>query len=311
MKFVFVILNYNSICETIECIKSIQKINYNDKKIVVVDNNSMDKIKLIESICTIKHDNVSILRTYENIGYARGNNVGMDYSRNKLHADFVCVINPDTVILNENFIDSFIQHYVTYKYSIAGPDILENNIHINPLGGYHEDKCYFLKEGLNSLKISIVKKYSLGKFNIFKKKNSNDDSLEINKQNFDFKTKLLERHKTFMLSGACLVFSPLFFRKFSGFSNKTFLYNEENILAIVCNSFNGKLLFNGDVSIRHIGGKSSKNEQLDDNRRISKIQKIGAKSDFVVFKILMHRNNNKYLINILNPIVDKYEVLFK
>ena len=40
----FVILNYKNINDTIECIESIKKINYDQKKvsIVVVDNNSMN-----------------------------------------------------------------------------------------------------------------------------------------------------------------------------------------------------------------------------------------------------------------------------
>ena len=43
MKSVFIILlNYKSVEDTIECVKSLEKINYKSYEIVIVDNNSPD-----------------------------------------------------------------------------------------------------------------------------------------------------------------------------------------------------------------------------------------------------------------------------
>ena len=85
---VFVILHYNNIKETMECVDSLEKFK---QKIVVVSNSKdYDNLKKIEK----RVDKVII--NEENIGFAKANNIGCKYAIEKFKPDFLCVINNDT-----------------------------------------------------------------------------------------------------------------------------------------------------------------------------------------------------------------------
>lgn len=78
MLLVYIILvNYNSCEDTIECVKSLERITYENYKIVIVDNNSND-----DSVNNLNKElNACILiQSKENLGFAGGNNIGIKYA---------------------------------------------------------------------------------------------------------------------------------------------------------------------------------------------------------------------------------------
>ena len=85
-----ILLNFNGYKDTIECIKSLERISYDNYKIVVVDNNSTDESenKIIEFIKTKK--NIVFIQTGENLGFSGGNNIGIKYSLEN-GADYICL----------------------------------------------------------------------------------------------------------------------------------------------------------------------------------------------------------------------------
>ena len=99
-KVTIVIINYNGAADTIECLQSLEKINYKNVEIVVIDNGSTDN-----SVDVLKKhkNNFRLLTSETNLGFAGGNNIGIKYAlRNG--ADFVLLLNNDTLV-NPDFVD--------------------------------------------------------------------------------------------------------------------------------------------------------------------------------------------------------------
>lgn len=92
-----ILLNYNGYKDTIDCIKSLQSIDYPNYKIVIVDNNSTDESE--ENIINFinKMDNTHFIQTGKNLGFSGGNNVGIKYALEN-NADYICLLNNDTTV---------------------------------------------------------------------------------------------------------------------------------------------------------------------------------------------------------------------
>lgn len=102
-KFSFVILHYNTFTDTIECIDSIKKyISARSRDIIVVDNCSPDSSGSLLKLKYAEDDEVQVLMNSENLGFARGNNVGFKYAKER-GADFIVMLNNDTLLLDNSF----------------------------------------------------------------------------------------------------------------------------------------------------------------------------------------------------------------
>jgi hypothetical protein len=123
-KIFVIILNWNRAKDTIECIKSLQKIKEN-LEIVVVDNASVDDsvLKIENSLKSTKFK-FSILRNDTNLGFAEGNNVGIKYAL-KNGANYVMVLNNDTIV-DKN---------IVFEFLLAAKE--------NPKAGVFSPKIYF------------------------------------------------------------------------------------------------------------------------------------------------------------------------
>jgi len=97
------VLNWNQKTITLDCIKSLQKVTYNNAKIILIDNGSTDgSIDLIN-----KHfSNIEIIEVGKNLGYAGGNNYGFINSINS--SKYSIFINNDTLV-SSDFIEPLIK----------------------------------------------------------------------------------------------------------------------------------------------------------------------------------------------------------
>ena len=75
-KIAVVILNFKVKKDTLACVKSVQKSNYSNLEIIVVDNNSQDGLE--EKINEI--EGVRFVKNKDNLGYTGGNNIGISKS---------------------------------------------------------------------------------------------------------------------------------------------------------------------------------------------------------------------------------------
>jgi GT2 family glycosyltransferase len=93
-KVVIVILNWNGLPDTLECLDSIGRLTYPNFEVIVVDNGSrLDDASRIGE-CTIVG---RVLKSPVNLGYAGGSNLGIR-SALDMRADYVWLLNNDVVV---------------------------------------------------------------------------------------------------------------------------------------------------------------------------------------------------------------------
>ncbi len=123
-----ILLNYGGAQDTIECIKSLQKISYPNYNIVIVDNASPDdSIEKMEkyfkfeahvnySVFNSPHEAMlsnqpqqkfTILQAGYNGGYGHGNNIGIKFAL-KNEVGYVLVLNNDTIV-DPGFLEPLVQ----------------------------------------------------------------------------------------------------------------------------------------------------------------------------------------------------------
>lgn len=116
-----IILNWNGLEDTVECLESLKKITYPDYKVVVVDNGSEgDDARLLREKFG---DYIHIIENDRNYGFAEGANIGMRYALANLGPDYFLLLNNDTVV-DPDFVGELIEVALTdKKIGILGPKI--------------------------------------------------------------------------------------------------------------------------------------------------------------------------------------------
>ena len=235
ISIVFVILHYNTLPETVNCVESIRNnIDTQSFHIVVVDNCSTNN-----SCCELKkrynaQPRITILSNETNLGFARGNNVGIRYAVDVLGAKFVCCMNNDTLLKQLDFF-AVLQHvYDIDRPAVIGPKVILKDGSVQKIRPYllssseynNHFKAY--KMILNNSKRQKLKEYLLR--NKFIKMLNNvkhglSDTVKVEDDNFyDVK------HTDILLHGCCWIFTPSFFSVLGGLCEETFLYYEEELL---------------------------------------------------------------------------------
>ena len=243
MKVVFVILHYITIDDTTQCIESIlENVEYNNYSIVIVDNGSKNNTgnELKEQYRDNKK--VNIIINDENVGFAKGNNIGFRYAKNQLNADFIILLNNDTVITQHEFIINLIESYKKNNFYICGPNIVSrvDKSKQNPI----KKEFYSIKD----VKKRIIKLYLLKILSIF--------NIDEKGQKLYFKIKKrkvidksVDKDKDFKLHGCCLVFSKLYINKYEGLYDETFMYGEEDILKYISERDSLKMIYEKSINI--------------------------------------------------------------
>lgn len=90
-----IIVNYNGLKDTLECLESLTHIEYHDYKIIVVDNGSTDNS--LETLRNLENDSLIVLNAGRNTGFSGGNNVGIKYAMEH-NASHVLLLNNDTIV---------------------------------------------------------------------------------------------------------------------------------------------------------------------------------------------------------------------
>ena len=111
-KITIIITSYKSHNKIINCLESIDQ-NY---KIIVIENSNDESFK---SKIEEKYSNVECILPGQNLGYAKGNNLGLS----KVKTSYALIINPDAV-LHKNTIKNFFETAEKVKnFAIIAPSI--------------------------------------------------------------------------------------------------------------------------------------------------------------------------------------------
>ena len=243
--FGFEILHFRSIRDTFKCVESIEsKFDLSPYHICIVDNHSNDGSgqELSKFYCNDSH--VTVIINNENLGFARGNNVGIEYLWNKFQCDFICAMNSDTYLIDNHFGKSICEEFEKSRFFVLGPHIITpDGKAVNPMGKHVLSYQETLKK-IRSLKFQLF----LNAFNldsIARKAKmlitaKHQEDISIDKRIEDVK-----------LHGSCLIFSKEYLAQYKGFFDKTFLYLEEDILYYIMMREGKKTVYSPNVSIFH------------------------------------------------------------
>lgn len=293
-KVAIVILNWNGWKDTIECLESIFQINYLNYSVVLVDNHSTDdslnkimeysmgKINVESAYFKYTSSNkplnyqiikntaktdlnpdtqLTIIVNGKNDGFAEGNNIGIRYAIEHLGADYVLLLNNDTVV-DKYFLDPMIKEgEENEKIGLLGPKLYyydEPNV-IWCVGGKIDWKfARGLHVGINE--------EDIGQYDI--------------NQSFDY------------LSGAALLIKTDVFHKVGLLNKRYFLYFEETDFELRATQDNYDNIYIPESKVWHKVSKTGggiKNEfglyYITRNRWLF-MKKWAKKGDYFIFAVL-------------------------
>lgn len=242
--YAFVILHYGDAAVTMEAIESIRSLDRGGRKVsvIVVDNaspnGSGEQVK--KQIASLP--DFYYIHNEENLGFAKGNNVGFKYAKNELKADFIILMNNDVVIESADFFALVEQDYLDEKFAVLGPSIRtpvgkeQNPLRLKMLRGFR------LKLTVTYLWMDLVASFLFISPMI---------SCLLKK----FPRKQTKRELSAMnnveVHGSFLIFSPEYIGKFDGLDDRTFMYCEEEFLFARCVFNNLKMRFSPAIRILH------------------------------------------------------------
>jgi GT2 family glycosyltransferase len=117
---VLVILTFNCAAQARRSLQSLAQLAYANYTIMVVDNASTDGVA---EIVKTEFPDAAFLQSGGNLGYTGGNNLGIRQALNQ-GADYVLILNPDTVLLNPQFLTEMVAYCEAQpEVGIAGPRV--------------------------------------------------------------------------------------------------------------------------------------------------------------------------------------------
>lgn len=258
IKISVVILHYNDFELTKNYIENLNKQKWTDISyhFIIVDNNSSDKSgkRLFDYYKDV--EKVDVILSEKNLGFARGNNLGIEKAVLKYDSDLIVISNNDIIIQDTMFMQKLVCSYDTYGFDVMGPDIFSTRrgFHQSPIRKRHLslqeidkqiediDKKLRLLKIVDKLKIynflSWIKTKSVGN-----PKNCKD----YDKVQYDV-----------VLQGAFFVLSKGYMKIYpDGLYSKTFLYMEEDILNYRVKKMNLISVYDPTLHVFHLEGVSS------------------------------------------------------
>jgi GT2 family glycosyltransferase len=115
-----VVVNYNGLEYSRECLDSLLAIDYPNYKIIFIDNGSNDESG--NKIEKLYQDRIIYLRLDKNLGVTGGNNAGIDYAL-KHHFKYVMFLNNDTVV-EKTFLHNMVRTSQSYGDVLVVPKII-------------------------------------------------------------------------------------------------------------------------------------------------------------------------------------------
>ena len=298
MKIAYVVLHYMAGKDTIECAESIIKVaaqSQHEIKIVIVDNCSTnDSLKDIKNHFE-GYSEVEIIVNDKNLGFAQGNNKGFYYAKHVYGADFIVMLNNDTIVSQMNFNEVLVDKFNSEQYYVLGPDIVTAD-------GYHQNPGRKQTWSLRELKMFRIKKRIRILLSYLMKVKS-DSKLKEGVQS-DYELETCEGDvKNTILHGACWIFSPLYIKKFEGINGNTFLYMEEDILKLYADCYNFLMIYSSELSIYHKEDVATNMVEGDVDKKLRRKYRYLIESSKVYSKLKRKMTRKIKIINFIEKTV--------
>jgi len=216
-KVSIIMLNWNGLEDTIECLESLKEITYPNYEVVIVDNGS--KGNDADVLEKKYKDYIRLIRNERNFGFCKGNNVGIKYALKTLNPDFILLLNNDTIV-DKNFLDKLIEGAKNGPKSvgIVGPTIYHY---------YEPERIWFNFGSTNWLRMNTRQIGPL-------KKTSSEKNKEFH-----------------LISGCCMLIKSKLFQEVGYFNEKLFAHYEDFDLCFRARKQGYSLLYIPESKIWH------------------------------------------------------------
>ena len=226
---------YNDITLIIVCFNSYKLIQKNLSEIskfktIIVDNSKSDEIRsLVQEVKNIKY-----IKTKKNLGYGKGNNLGVSESK----TPFILILNPD-ILVESASIEILYKSYFSYKnIGILAPALYDNSNNRRNNGG-----------------LSYINREKINKKNILNNQKAEGNTC------YQFAV------------GCALLIKKEFFDEIGGFDKDLFMYFEDNDLCDKAIEKNMSIIEIPESKMIHLQGLSADNSFLQ-NCKLSIIHKV-------------------------------------
>jgi len=257
--FGYVVLHYQNLEVTIECINKLKKIA-KESPIAVVDNCSPncsgEKLKALFE----KEEKITVIINEKNEGFAKGNNLGYQYLRRQYRLDYIVVMNNDIMIEDPLFEEKIARFMEVNNVDVCGPDMVTiAGNHQNPLS-MNVFTNHFLKKRIIIDSIKCVLFHIDPIVGMYLKYKKEKKILPRSKQKTAFNC---------ILHGSCLVYGAGYIKKEKfAFLPITFMYNEEAILYDYLYTKGYKTGYCENVTILHLEGASTKTRSDEKKEKV-------------------------------------------
>lgn len=280
-KIGFVILHYYTQKDTISCVESIQtKMKKENYEIVIIDNGSKNESGKLLKKKYENEDKIHVLIQKENLGFAKGNNIGFKYAKEQLKCNYIVLLNNDTCILQEEFFNLIKEEYNKSGFAVLGPKIYLLKNQINPVN-LNSLSIQRIKKELRSDSLNLFFSY-MGLYPLYTntkkwikkllKKNIVQNLADVNTY-----------YKNIILHGCCLIFSPIYIEKFNGLDERTFLYHEEELLFYRLQKNKMISVYNPKIEIFHAEDSATNAITVTDRKKRIFVYKNKIKSGKILY----------------------------
>ena len=229
MQLSVIILNYNVRYFLEQCVLSVQKALTNlDAEIIVVDNNSSDgSCEMMKQL----FPQIKLIENPVNVGFPKGNNVGVAEAK----GEYICILNPDTVVAEDTFKKILNTKYWQLNTGILGCKLIDGTGNFLPES----------KRGLPTPWVAFTKIFGLYKVSNFFGK---------------YYAQYLSENqsgKVDVLVGAFMVMKRDLYLQVGGFDENCFMYSDDIDLSYMIQKVGKENFYFHETSVIHYKGEST------------------------------------------------------
>lgn len=230
MQLSVIILNYNVRYFLELCVLSVQNAIQNlDAEIIVIDNNSQD-----DSCAMMKRrfPNVKLIENNENSGFPKGNNIGVS----KAQGEYICILNPDTVVAEDTFTKVLAFVKKQKDLGIVGVKLIDGTGNFLPES----------KRGIPTPFVAFTK--ITGLYKIFPKTFGKYYAQHLSEN---------ETGKVDILVGAFMLMKRDLYNEIGGFDENCFMYSDDIDLSYMALKKGKSNYYFHETSVIHYKGEST------------------------------------------------------
>ncbi|WP_291131457.1 glycosyltransferase family 2 protein [Flavobacterium sp. UBA7682] len=232
MQLSVIILNYNVRYFLEQCVLSVQKALENiDGEIIVIDNHSSD-----DSCAMMKQrfPHIKLIENKENSGFPKGNNIAVREAK----GDYLCILNPDTVVAEDTFEKILNTQYWQLNTGIIGCKLIDGT------GNFLAES----KRGIPTPWVAFTKIFGL--YKMFPK------STLFNKY---YAQHLAENQtgKVDILVGAFMIMKRELYNQLEGFDENCFMYADDIDLSYRALLLQKQNYYFHETTVIHYKGEST------------------------------------------------------